>query len=82
MDLYLLKTMLPWPLNQRWFWMLFLFLASMMILPLLLIGVILNLSPSSLFLTLIVAIALWFVFRSYKDWIAREDKEPEEGEVE
>ena len=82
MGLYVMKTMLPWPLNQRWFWMLFILLLSMMILPLLLIGVILNLSPSSLFLTLIVAVALWFVFRSYKDWVAREDKEREEGEVE
>jgi len=62
--------------------MLFILLVSMVILPLLLIGVILNLSPSSLFLTLIVAVALWFIFRSYKDWVAREDKEREKGEAE
>jgi len=80
---YILReTLLTWPLRERWFWMLFILFVAMAILPLLLIGVILYLSPSSLFLTLLVAVALWFIFRSYKDWVEREDKEREKGEVE
>jgi len=61
---------LAWPLRQKWFWMLFGMLVLAVILPLLLVGVIAN-SLGSLFVSLIVVLVIWVVFRSYREWVAK-----------
>jgi uncharacterized membrane protein len=59
--------------------MLFVFFVLVLILPFLVIWIILVLSPSSLFLTMIVGIAVWFIVKSYKGWIDRKEKDSAEG---
>jgi len=70
---------LTWPLKQKWFWMLFLALLAMLLGAFVIVFVIVTLSPSSIFLMLIVVLVLWFVVRSYRKWSA--SKPDEEHEV-
>jgi uncharacterized membrane protein len=65
---------LSWPLRQKWFWMLFIVLTSMLLLPLLIFWVVITLSPSSLFAMLIAVAALWVVVRAYRKWHMQKDE--------
>lgn len=66
---------MTWPLRQKWFWMLFLALLVMLIGAFVVAFVIVSLSPTSLVLTLIVVLIVWFVFRSYRRWGASKPDE-------
>ena len=69
-----------WPLRQRWFWTLFLVLLVTLVGAFAIVFLIISLSPSSLFLMLIVVLVLWFVLRSYRKWSASKPDEEREGQ--
>lgn len=61
---------LTWPLRQKWFWMLFLTLFAMLVGAFLVLYLVVSLSPPSVILMLVVVFVVWFVFRSYRKWVA------------
>lgn len=71
--------MLSWPLKQRWFWVLFFVLLTVILLPFLIVQAVLSLNPSSLFLVLIIMIGIWIIVRSYRGWVKRKEKLSEDG---
>jgi type VI protein secretion system component VasK len=71
---------LTWPLRQRWFWMLFFLLLLVLIVPFLVIGLLVNFSPSTLFVILVVLVVVWLVNRSYRGWKRKQDEQREEAE--
>jgi predicted lysophospholipase L1 biosynthesis ABC-type transport system permease subunit len=68
---------LSWTLKQKWFWMLFILLTAMLIVPFVLIWVIISLSPSLFVVVLVVAATAWVILRAYKNWVANKSKEGE-----
>lgn len=69
-------------LRQKWFWKLFIFLLLALMLPLLIVGLVLYLSPSSLVIALIVLIAIWYLWRSYREWKTKNQGQNEEDRKE
>lgn len=69
-------------LRQKWFWKLFIVLLSVLMLPLLIVGLVLYLSPSSLVIALIVLIAIWYLWRSYREWKTKNQGQNEEDRKE
>ena len=51
-----------------------------LIVPFLVIGLLVNFSPSTLIVILIVFVVLWFINRSYRDWKRKQDEQREEAE--
>ena len=64
---------MTWPLKQRWFWILFFFLLSVLVVPVLVVGLIFSFSPNALIVVLIVLVVVWIVVRSHRD--ARKERE-------
>ncbi len=71
---------MTWPLRQRWFWLLFFMLLLVLIVPFLVIGLLANSSPSTIFVLLIVLVAVWVINRSYRDWKRKQEAQREETE--
>jgi len=62
-----------YPLNQKWFWQLFLTLLFAMLVPLIIFYVVIMVSPSSIIIVLIVAVLVWVIVRSYRRWVESEN---------
>jgi DNA-directed RNA polymerase subunit RPC12/RpoP len=60
--------------------MLFFLLLLVLIVPFLVIGLLVNFSPSTIFVLLIVLVVVWLVNRSYRDWKRKQDEQREEAE--
>jgi hypothetical protein len=55
-------------------------LLLVLIVPFLVIGLLANSSPSTIFVLLIVLVAVWVINRSYKDWKRKQEAQREETE--
>jgi len=62
-----------WPLNQRWFWELFFIFLLLFILPFVVIGCMLYFAAGYVFLFLILALIILFVYRSYVEWAGKKE---------
>jgi len=60
--------------------MLFFLLLLVIIVPFLLIGLLINFSPGTLFVILIVLIVVWLIHKSYRDWKLKQDEQRKEAE--
>jgi ABC-type nickel/cobalt efflux system permease component RcnA len=59
--------------------MLFLMLLLVLIIPFLVIGLLANLSPTTLFAVLIVLVAVWIINRGYRDWKRKKEEQTEDA---
>ncbi|MEM3828142.1 MAG: hypothetical protein QXP36_02865 [Conexivisphaerales archaeon] len=69
-----------YPLNQKWFWQLFLILLIAVLAPLVIFYIIMVVAPYAIVIMLLVAVFVWVIFRSYRRWVSLE-KEKNEGEA-
>ena len=60
--------------------MLFFMLLLVLIVPLLVVGLLVNFSPSTIFVLLIVLVVVWVINRSYRDWKRKQEEQREETE--
>jgi hypothetical protein len=61
--------MLAWIFKEKWFWIIVLALASIIILPFIVLTMILNLPPILRVVATIALVLLWAVAGAYKEWI-------------
>ncbi|MEM3827918.1 MAG: hypothetical protein QXP36_01700 [Conexivisphaerales archaeon] len=67
-----------YPLDQKWFWQVFLILLVAILVPLMIFYVVMVIAPYAIVLVLIATIFVWVIFRSYRRWISSEKKPDDE----
>lgn len=71
------ECFLTWPLRQRWFWMLFFLLLLVLIIPFLVVGLLLNFSPGTIAVLLMILAVIWIINKSYTDWKRKQEEQLE-----
>jgi membrane protein implicated in regulation of membrane protease activity len=71
---------LLWPLNKKWFWMLFFVLLATLLGAYLFVFLIISVAPNLLFVMLIAVLVIWFLFSSYRKWARDKRNEDNKGD--
>jgi len=71
---------LAWLFRERWFWIVFLALVTIILAPFIVVSVILSLPPIFRLVSMIVLVVCWGVAGAYKEWTKSKREEANKQE--
>lgn len=71
---------MTWLFRERWFWIVFLALVTIILAPFIVVSVILSLPPIFRLVSMIVLVVCWGVAGAYKEWIKSKREEANKQE--